>query len=357
MSTLRHRALFVGDIVPNASRRPSDAVRNLIRSFGVDSVVGNCEISLTERGTPSPKFVTWRTHPSAAAELRRIGFDVVSLANNHMFDYGREGLEDTLTALRTAGVEPVGAGRCLDEAAAAAILGAANGPHVAVLGVACTLPLGSPADTDRPGVQPIHVSTSYEFDPTDLQEEPGCQPTRIHTQPDLRDLDRVCKQIRSLREEGHSVVVSIHWGNAFQKQIAGYQPVLAAAFAEAGCDAVIGHHPHTIHGIECIGDMPVFYSLGNFLMDAEMVGHADAGLPSGLATPWIMSSDGLAVLMEFSEHGLQRAIVRPIRLDEDGYPAALKPAEANQLLREVGALPPGRPPWTIDAGQAVIAPA
>jgi len=349
-----HRVLFVGDIVPNAMRRPPDAVRRLIESFGADSAVGNCEISLTDRGVPAPKFVTWRTAPSAASTLRWLGFDVVSLANNHMLDYGREGLADTLAALRIAGVRTIGAGVDLPEAAAAAVVGSGDRPRVACLGVACTLPLGSSAGIDRPGVQPIRVATSYEFDPLDLQEEPGCQPTRIHTRPDAEDLDRVCQRIRDLKSDGQSVVISIHWGNAFQKQLAAYQRVLAQAFADAGCDAVIGHHPHTPHAIERIGVAPVFYSLGNFLIDAAILRHADRALPIGLATPWVMSDDALVAVIDFASDGPERVEVHPIHLDSNGDPARLERVDAEAVLRGIEALPPGPPPWTIADGRAIV---
>lgn len=346
--------LYVGDIVVSGDRLAPVQVGQWIKKRSAGCVVGNCEISFTQRGRKAAKFVAWRTDPRAAFNLRALGFDQVSVANNHAVDYGWEGLRDTLSACREAGLVPFGGGETLNDASAPAVADKGRDVHVATIAVACTLPLGAAARTDQPGINPIRVSTRYEFDPLDLQEEPGCQPTIIHTVPNEQDIARVCKQIESLRDEGFRVVLYIHWGNAFQKQLAQYQRTLAVAFADAGCDMIIGHHPHTIHGLEMIGSMPVFYSLGNFIMDTQIVHRADEGLPTDLATPWIMSKEGLAVVAKFGCNGLIQVQAIPICTDADGYPTALNREEANLVLHQVESYPPGKPPWQIDNGLGVI---
>jgi len=349
-----HRMLVVGDMVMSAERQVPWLVKALIDSFDAHCVVGNSEIPLTERGTPAAKFVAWRTEPSVAQQIRRLGFDIVSIANNHAIDYGREGLEDTLAAFQNAGIRTVGAGKDLDAALSPAVVTFDATTKVAIIGVACTLPLGSIADVNHPGIAPIRVSTRYEFDPMDLQEEPGCQPTYIHTQAHVADIERLGQRIGTWKQKGYLVIVSIHWGNAFQKQLAQYQRPLAHAFQQAGCDLVIGHHPHTIHGIEVINRMPVLYSLGNFIMDEKIVGHADSSLPEGLATPWIMSPEALVGVLEFRSGKLTSLRIRPILLDDHGFPTRVEGTLGEKFLREVETYPPGPAGWEFTKGSALI---
>lgn len=349
-----YRLLVVGDMVLCAQREAPAFVKALISSFDADCVAGNSEIPLTERGAPAAKFVAWRTSPSVARQIRDLGFDIVSLANNHALDYGREGLEDTRAAFRNVGIQAVGAGQNLDAAFAPATVAFDETTKVAILAVATTLPLGSAAGENRPGVAPIRVSTSYEFDPMDLQEEPGCQPTYIHTHANEQDVDHVCEKIRDWKKKGHVVLVSIHWGNAFQKKLAQYQRPLARAFEQAGCDLVVGHHPHTIHGIEVINRMPALYSLGNFVMDETIVAQAKNGLPEGLATPWTMSCEALVGVAELSEGRLTSLRVHPIVLDEDGFPRKPEQPLAQKILRDVETYPPGPIGWELRNEFALI---
>ncbi|MCL6551596.1 MAG: CapA family protein [Firmicutes bacterium] len=140
-----------------------------------DLVFVNLEVPLTARGAPADKHVAFRADPPLAGELRAAGIDVVTLANNHMLDYGPEGLFDTLEALHRVGLPAVGAGRTLAEALAPAVL-TARGVRVAFLGLASTLPVGSAAAPDRPGIAPVHVTTLYVVDSAGLDETPGKAP-------------------------------------------------------------------------------------------------------------------------------------------------------------------------------------
>ena len=349
-----HRVLLVGDVVMGDRRSAPDSVKTLVGLFNCDRVLANAEIPLTERGSPADKFVAWRTGPAVARRMRELGFDLVSLANNHALDYGPEGVFDTIVAFHAAGIDTVGAGPTLGDALAPAILALDERTKIAVLGVACTLPLGYAAAEDRPGVAPVRVSTRYEFDPRDLQEEPGCQPTFIHTCPDLEDLARICDAITHWRNRGYLVFVSIHWGNAFQKQLAQYQRPVARAFQEAGCSLVIGHHPHTFHGIEVVGKMPVLYSLGNFIMEETIVHGADSGLPEGLATPWVMSPEALVAVAEIEDSRLRALRVYPIVLDGGGFPSRALGEAGEKILRDTAQCPPATPPWVLQGAEAVI---
>jgi len=331
--------MFVGDIAPGSLGKNDLApTKEWLASLGFHRGVGNLETPLTTRGCPAPKLVAWRSSPQAAHLLRYLGIDVVSLANNHALDYGVEGLVDTLETLAQAGVDAAGAGMDLDQALVPVLIEFDHRSRVALVAVACTLPLGFPARNHRPGVAPIRVSTSYVFDPIDLQEEPGCSPTFIHTKADPNDVSRICKQLAALKDKGYLVIVSIHWGNAFQKKLAEYQRPLARALVEAGCDVVVGHHPHTFHGVEIMENSVVLYSLGNFVMDAELVNRAHQGLPEGMATVWSMSPESLVIVVDILDGRILKVYIYPIILDERGIPQLSKGKQAGEIVDKIETL-------------------
>lgn len=338
----RYRLLFVGDIAPGTLGEDNLLpTKDWLASLGFHRGVGNLETPLTTRGRPATKLVAWRSPPQAACLLRDLGIDVVSLANNHALDYGVEGLADSLETLAQAKVDVAGAGMGLDQAFAPVLMEFDYRTRVALVAVACTLPLGFPAREDRPGVAPIRVSTSYAFDPIDLQEEPGCSPTFIHTEADPDDVAQMCQRLAALKEKECVVIVSIHWGNAFQKRLAKYQRPLARALVEAGCDLIVGHHPHTFHGAEIMGSSVVLYSLGNFVMDAELVDQAHQGLPQGMATTWNMSPESLVVVVGVSDGIICDVEIHPVILDAQGIPRPLEGEQADAVLDEVEALSGG----------------
>jgi poly-gamma-glutamate capsule biosynthesis protein CapA/YwtB (metallophosphatase superfamily) len=162
------------------------------------------------------------------------GIDVVSLANNHIMDWGEVGLFDTVESLRKKGVATFGAGRDLEEALEPAVL-VRNGLRIGFVGF-------TPEQrwTARDGV-------------------PGAAPLR---------LDLVRDSLSRMR--GVDVrVVSLHWGIEMSSYPTPGDRRLARAIAEAGADLIVGHHPHVIQGKETIGRTPVVYSMGNFLFDIQ----------------------------------------------------------------------------------------
>jgi poly-gamma-glutamate synthesis protein (capsule biosynthesis protein) len=243
---------------------------------GTDLVFANLECPLTSRTAPADKVVAFRSPPDLAHDVREAGVDVVTLANNHMYDQGVDGMFDTLDALREANVEAVGAGRDLSSALAPAVL-SSGGVRVAFVGVAATLPLGSAAAADRPGLAPVRVTTSYVQDAAGLEETPGIAPF-VETRAWQGDVDAVCAAVAAAKRGADICAVGIHWGvpngwvAQFQDPLATYQRPLAASMIGAGADIIVGHHPHVLHGIEMIDGRPVFYSLGNFVFHTLRVG-------------------------------------------------------------------------------------
>lgn len=181
------------------------------------------------------KQYTFRVDPKYVSILPELGADIVTLANNHMLDFGRGPLAETLTALDGAGILHVGAGQNLEEAKALKTM-EAGGRVIGFLGATRVIPEHSwTASRSNSG-----LFTTY--DPTKLLGE-----------------------IQAAKQQCDYVVVYVHWGIERNTEPEEYQKSLARQYIDAGADAVIGAHPHVLQGIEYYQGKPIFYSLGNFI--------------------------------------------------------------------------------------------
>src|SRR5262249_9491984 len=165
-----------------------------------------------------------------ALALKRAGFRVMNLANNHLTDCGRRGVIETIEALTRAGIAPLGAGA--DEAAAhAPVVLAAGGLRIGFLGYCATRRTG--ARGRLPG---------SAMDPPEA----------------LR------RDIAALRERADRVVATFHWGVPYVREPSAEERARARLAIDCGADAVIGHHVHVIQPFEIWRDRPIFYGVGNF---------------------------------------------------------------------------------------------
>lgn len=209
-----------------------------------DLFVVNLECPFTDRGEKIPKNFNFRARPELSAALAAGGVDVASIANNHMIDYGPEGLFDTISALDTVGVAHFGAGRTLAEARAPAIV-EKKGITFAFLGYFF---LG-----DR-NIEPKEVIATPE------------QPGVAGDFSDLAALKAmVDADVRAAKQQADHVIPFFHWGREGTTQPEPYQVELAHAAIDAGAAAVIGSHPHVLQGLELYQGKPIAYSLGNFV--------------------------------------------------------------------------------------------
>lgn len=241
------------------SDEPFLEVVELLKS--ADIAFGNFEIPLSQRGYPADKFITIRTSPDRARDVRRMGLDVVSLANNHIMDYGPDALFDTMAALDREDVQHVGAGASLTDAVKLGVREVA-GRRIGFLAWSTILPPGAPATDVRPGVAPIAIHTGYEV-VVRLLEAPSSPP--VLTWVDPMGEERAVEQVARAREDVDYLVVSVHWGADFGDDLADYERPLGHSLIRAGADLVIGNHPHTIRGIELYHDKPILYGLGLFV--------------------------------------------------------------------------------------------
>ncbi len=225
---VRERAYVLGD-----PAYPLGTVSDLID--GADLAVANLECPLTERQAPVPRRFVFRCDPGAARLMKDAGLDVVCLANNHVYDQGRDAILDTVSFLEEAGIAAVGAGRDLAQAYRPRVI-ERNGLRIAFLAFV-TLPL-----------------EGIIWDPE--------QPT-----PAMAEDERVAEALDEARRRADVVVVNVHWGREFDSRPSPRQLRWASFFRGHGADVILGHHPHAIQPVEATNNRWTFYSLGNFVFD------------------------------------------------------------------------------------------
>lgn len=203
-----------------------------------DISLANLESPIATCGTEClTKRFRFRAEPEVAAALRRAGFSVVTLANNHSMDFGEAALAETLRHLADAGIAAVGAGINLDVARKPAFV-RIKGKRIAFLGYSLTQPVEFFAGAVRPGTAP-----GYE--------------------------KLVRADVTAARQQADFVIVSFHWGREASNSVQEYQRTAAHHAIEAGADVIIGHHPHVLQGVERYKQGIIFYSLGNFAFAAK----------------------------------------------------------------------------------------
>jgi poly-gamma-glutamate synthesis protein (capsule biosynthesis protein) len=219
------------ELVPDPYRDIKWPFRRLEGFFSeMDVVMVNCENAITDKDTPTEKQFNFRMDPALVHAFSESGIDIVNLANNHVFDYGPEGLADTLAALDKAGVRHVGAGMNLREARAPVIMDI-KGRKVAFLGYGNY----SAAGPDKPGV-------AYRF--------------KSHVRKDIEEVKR---------DGADVVVVNFHWGIELEPEPQDSDRELAYLAIDSGADVVIGHHPHVLQPVEIYKGKVIAFSLGNFV--------------------------------------------------------------------------------------------
>lgn len=249
--------LFVGDMMFDRSiariinerqdpRTPFEHIASWLRS--ADVAVGNLEGPISDAGQRQGSIYSFRFAPTSTLEaLRFAGFDILTLANNHIWDYGRRAALDTLALLRGASIDAVGFGHNEDEANAPVIKKVA-GATVAFLGF-----------TDFYGESARATLTS-----------PGLS---------FLEETKIREQVRATRLRGDIdlIVVSLHWGEEYKTQANERQRRFARELIDDGADLIVGHHPHVAQEVESytvpsMSGHPgrtgwVAYSLGNFIFD------------------------------------------------------------------------------------------
>ena len=231
-----------GYVMTHAKNMPNSVLDCIDETFqdemrAADIMLINNEFPYTDRGAPTPgKKYTFRADPDSVKYLNDMGVDLVSLANNHAYDYGYESFVDTISTLKGADIPYVGAGMNIDEASSPVSF-LINGYKVSFL--AC-VGVESPIKTPVAAKLSEGVMGSYD------------------------DGEMMTAAVREAKKTADYVIAYPHWGIENTTVLTNAQIVNSKKYIDAGADAVVGGHPHVLQGIEFYNGAPVIYSLGNF---------------------------------------------------------------------------------------------
>ena len=255
-------------------------------------------------------------HSWVLDDLVSAGFNLMACANNHSLDYSISGLVATIEALEQQGIAFAGIGRTLAEARMPVYVDHGNG-SVAMLSCTSTFAKGQQAGEQRPdlqgrpGLNPLRIDTTYEVTREQLAtlrqiaEGLGLERERMEriqmgfgfppdapdlypflesnfreasqiatkTEPKAADLDAITKWTREAKRRAETVIVSLHAHEqgSNKEEPAEFIRTFAHRVIEQGADLVVGHGPHLLRGMEIYQGKPIFYSLGNFVGQNELV--------------------------------------------------------------------------------------
>jgi poly-gamma-glutamate synthesis protein (capsule biosynthesis protein) len=249
------RYIFVGDIMLSRGidwkiRKMNDYTFPFLQIASTtreaDVTFGNLEGPISLRGKNQGSEYSFRANPNVVKGLLFAGFDILSLANNHMWDWGGDALTDTIDILKQNNILTVGAGKNEAEANSPVFVMKGN-QRIVFFAYTNLYPQSLYAKEESPGIS--------AFD-----EE---------------------KIVRGIKEETipeDVVIVSLHWGDEYKTQSNDFQKRLGRALIDAGVDLVIGHHPHVVEEVEQYKDGWIAYSLGNFVFDQNFSKETSKGL-------------------------------------------------------------------------------
>jgi poly-gamma-glutamate synthesis protein (capsule biosynthesis protein) len=214
----------------------------------VDLRIVNLETAITSAETPWPdKGIHYRMHPQNIGCLSAAHISACALANNHVLDWGYDGLSETLQTLDATGIANSGAGNDANEAMRPAILGTTSKGRVLLFSFGSTtsgIPREWKATSISPGVNLLD----------DLSEATAV---------------RVCAQMRAHQKPGELIIASIHWGSNWGHEISREQIAFAHRLIEEGVAIVHVHSSHHVKAIEVFKDRLILYGCGDFLTDYE----------------------------------------------------------------------------------------
>lgn len=221
------RSVMTKSLKNNNPNYPFINVADVLR--GTDIVFSNLESPIVDNCLYVDSGFKFCSNPKMVEGLKYAGVDVVSLANNHTLNYGKEGFDQTKKYLDSIGIKWVGDGNL--------VIIEKNKTKFGFLG--------------------------FNF---------------LTLKPQEQDFDLV----RNSKKKVDILIVGVHWGEEYAKKANLYQRLLARQLSEAGADYIVGHHPHWIQDTEIIGSTKVYYSLGNFIFDQMWSEETKKGLSVNL---------------------------------------------------------------------------
>lgn len=280
MSDAQVKLLAVGDMMLRTrdGRPPFEHVGDILHAG--DILFGNVETVLSDRGQAVKKAIHLETSPNSVRHLQEAGFDVVSVANNHVLDRGPEAFRDTLAALHGAGLVVIGAGDRVYPRSWGIVR--RNRLRLGFLGYYL---FGT-----RLGDNGIFINTI-------------CIPSILE---DMEQLQRQCD----------CIVVSLHWGTEGAFFPSPDQIRQARAIIDAGAIVILGHHPHVLQAVERYKHGLIAYSLGNFQFFCSSAG---------------MTNRTIVLQVTIGQHGVRDWSVVPVTIDDNFVPHAADGAAAAEI--------------------------
>ncbi len=232
-------SLFVGDVWLSPSLLiEKDVLALSLNGFSqkkYDIFICNLEAPIASDERRFNRRAILKTENSILESLKLANINVLSLANNHINDFGSEGLLKTIYECKRGGFNIVGAGKNLDEAREPLVLEIKK-RKIAIMSYADTVAyVGSIAATERSaGIAPLEIKFILE------------------------DIEKIRKSV-------DDIWILLHWGVEFIRYPTPYQMRIAEVLVRSGATMILGHHPHVLLGKQKIDETPVYYSLGNFI--------------------------------------------------------------------------------------------
>ena len=224
--------------------------------IGTDLMIINSEFAFSNRGTPTPnKTYTFRANPDNVSIYKEMGIDLVTLANNHVYDYGELAFLDTLYTLDKAGIPRIGAGADIAEA---------KKPYYFIIN----------------GYKIAFVNASraekYRLTPEATATSPGI--FRAY------DPNPFAEEIKKAKESSDFVIALIHWGKEDTHELEEVQKETGKLYIDSGADMVVGTHAHYLQGVEFYKNKLIAYNLGDFIFSH---GREESGILT-----WVLNFDG-----------------------------------------------------------------
>jgi poly-gamma-glutamate synthesis protein (capsule biosynthesis protein) len=211
-----------------------------------DILFGNLESVISDKGKKVGSIYSFRADPEAIEGLKFAGFDILSVANNHIFDYGREAMEDSFKRLKEAKIDYLGGG-FNEKEACSPIIKEIGKTKIAFLAFSN---LGTP----------LWAASEKKSGICWLEKE---------------KMERI---INEIKKKADIVVVSFHYGEEYFSKPTQFQISISHSAIDSGANLVIGHHPHFVQPIEKYKSGWIAYSLGNFVFDQKFSKETMTGL-------------------------------------------------------------------------------
>lgn len=258
----------------------SDVLADLGNS---DIVFGNLETVLPNNKNSNDLFdMEMKGRSEYAAALSDVGFNIMSIANNHAMQHGDDAFHETVSNLNKYNIFPVG----IDEN------GKSNCYQFA-----------------RNGIKIAMIAYS-------LRPEKYSKSGALYAQPRNQN---IIKQVESLYKDGYQIIVSLHWGEEYLHYPSPEQVSLAHHIADSGACLIIGHHPHVLQGIEKYNKTVIVYSLGNFIFDM-----------------WQKSTrESVIFKCNLSKNGVESYELIPVLANRHYQPIKLDSNSADKLLKKI----------------------